>query len=418
MNSALDTSLDDLAAEADSGFSGSNHNLQSVLPERPHRVLRALLPKPPKDQFEYMTNQSDNNSLCPDPRSLQKDSTDQSFHLDHSASIKGLASTSHQLENVDIGNTPSSPAKVPSSSALAPDLPTSRYSTASPSYHQTAAGTSNTMGHTHPTNPAEGAPSLGSPFGSSPNAAGTPGSLKRKMAEPDPETLQVSKKGAGDEQSSTTVEHGLLSPQLQDPTSSFSSSTGLSGLLSKFPPPPVEGRPGMPETLQDQQHMREHETKETNKDDGLFRTFTTDILGDNDADTPAADEVPVAFPIPPTIWCALEEHYTAVPPRDNAEAIYQMGVQYGIGLGISSYKKGLTEELLTKGTLFGREVVVDKRRTAADVKHEIEARDSFDRAMAGQGYLVYDHWNNRVKEKVGDLSIEELAEQYGGPGKS
>ncbi|KAK7755821.1 hypothetical protein SLS62_002106 [Diatrype stigma] len=341
INATLDTSLNHWSAEIDAG---SNHNLEPVLPERPHHI------------------------------------------------------------------------------------PVSNYALDSPFYNYTAAGTSYTMGNTDPTKPAEASSSLGSPF-DTPNAAGTPGGRKRKMANPGLEILPPSKKGHRGEQSAATIEHGLPSPQLQDPASSFSSSTGFGSMLNQFPLTPVGGQPGMPKALEYQQPMPKQTVKANNAD--LFRDFTTGIVDSDDTDLPAADgnnldpakapasnKAPIAFSVPQTIWCALEEHYTAVPPRDNAEATYQMGVQYGIGLGISCYKKGLMDELVTRGTLFGRRVRPDKGRTLGDVKQDIEARDYFDRTMAGQGHLVYDNWNKRIKEKVGDMSIEELALRYGGPAQN
>lgn len=231
--------------------------------------------------------------------------------------------------------------------------------------------------------------------------------------------------------------------QRRNPFSASPARSNVGSIATLFPRPPTGGRPVVPGPLGlPQGAMGERQPEENNTQASLSsnnnaitgatglnaRTTTAPISNNTPANnTNIANPYemdPNGFPehvippsllpphiiIPDNIYKALEHRYSAVPPTDEMDRLYQMGIQYGIGLGIACYKSGLMQELSDNGSLFGRKLVLDRGRTAEDVKDLIETNDYFDRVIAGQSFLLYEYWTQRINEQ---MSLENAGNAQG-----
>ncbi|EMR70329.1 hypothetical protein UCREL1_2637 [Eutypa lata UCREL1] len=215
------------------------------------------------------------------------------------------------------------------------------------------------------------------------------------------------------------------------------------GIATLFPRPPTGGRPvvpgplGLPQGAMGEPQPEENNTQASHSSNNNTITGATG-LNARTTTAPTSNSTPAnntnianpyemdpnGFPehvippsllpphiiIPDNIYKALEHRYSAVPPTDEMDRLYQMGIQYGIGLGIACYKSGLMQELSDNGSLFGRKLVLDRGRTAEGVKDLIETNDYFDRVIAGQSFLLYEYWTQRINEQ---MSLENAGNAQG-----
>ncbi len=118
--------------------------------------------------------------------------------------------------------------------------------------------------------------------------------------------------------------------------------------------------------------------------------------------------------IPNNIFNALERRIQTNPPLDPSDHLWQLGAQYGIGLGIQCYKSGLMEELRSHGTLYGRRLILDGGSSIAQMQSHIEGNDYFDRVVAGQACLLFDYWLKKIEEQAVAMGIDQNIAQSGG----
>ncbi|RYO88251.1 hypothetical protein DL766_006269 [Monosporascus sp. MC13-8B] len=102
--------------------------------------------------------------------------------------------------------------------------------------------------------------------------------------------------------------------------------------------------------------------------------------------TPGLDSIGLApdVVVPTSVFTGLEEYMTNFPAFDEIDKIWQLGIQYGIGLGVNAYKAGLMNELVTRGRLFGRHVLIDGGGDVQRMRASIMSRDLFDRVTAAE----------------------------------
>ncbi|RYP19643.1 hypothetical protein DL765_003236 [Monosporascus sp. GIB2] len=102
--------------------------------------------------------------------------------------------------------------------------------------------------------------------------------------------------------------------------------------------------------------------------------------------TPGLDSIGLApdVVVPTSVFTGLEDYMTKFPAFDEIDKIWQLGIQYGIGLGVNAYKAGLMNELVTRGRLFGRHVLIDGGGDTQRMRASIMSRDLFDRVTAAE----------------------------------
>ncbi|RYP11412.1 hypothetical protein DL764_000066 [Monosporascus ibericus] len=88
--------------------------------------------------------------------------------------------------------------------------------------------------------------------------------------------------------------------------------------------------------------------------------------------------------VPSSVFSGLEDYMTQFPAFDEIDKIWQLGIQYGIGLGINAYKAGLMNELVTQGRLFGRHVLIERGGDVQRMRASIMMHDLFDRVTAAE----------------------------------
>ncbi|RYP54272.1 hypothetical protein DL768_000846 [Monosporascus sp. mg162] len=130
-------------------------------------------------------------------------------------------------------------------------------------------------------------------------------------------------------------------------------------------------------------------TTPVNKNGGMFvgdaRQYMLGSPVPASPSTPDLNSIgpPPGLVVPTNVFSGLEDYMTKFPAFDEIDKIWQLGIQYGIGLGVNAYKAGLMNELVTRGRLFGRRILIDggdvQRMRASIMRHDL-----FDRVTAAE----------------------------------
>ncbi|RYP92090.1 hypothetical protein DL770_001751 [Monosporascus sp. CRB-9-2] len=113
------------------------------------------------------------------------------------------------------------------------------------------------------------------------------------------------------------------------------------------------------------------------------------VLGSHVPASPSTPDLnsigpPPVMAVPTSVFSGLEDYMTKFPAFDEIDKIWQLGIQYGIGLGVNAYKAGLMNELVTRGRLFGRHVLIDGGGDVQRMRASIMRHDLFDRVTAAE----------------------------------
>ncbi|KAI0137180.1 hypothetical protein BJ170DRAFT_46790 [Xylariales sp. AK1849] len=114
---------------------------------------------------------------------------------------------------------------------------------------------------------------------------------------------------------------------------------------------------------------------------------------------------------PPTIWASLEQHFKNNEAWDERTRLYMLGIQAGIGYGISNYKECLVTEIMESGRLWGMPVlfqtVNNVTPSRADVCHWVRSIDAMDVLAAMQ---AGNHFLSIRREH--HITAQELAKMH------
>ncbi|RYP57250.1 hypothetical protein DL769_009605 [Monosporascus sp. CRB-8-3] len=118
--------------------------------------------------------------------------------------------------------------------------------------------------------------------------------------------------------------------------------------------------------------------------------------------------------VPTSVFSGLEDYMTKFPAFDEIDRIWQLGIQYGIGLGVNAYKAGLMNELVTRGRLFGRHVLIDGGGDVQRMRASIMSHDLFDRITAAEAGRQFVQNSMTMMELAVDNRVERaIAAQSG-----
>lgn len=109
---------------------------------------------------------------------------------------------------------------------------------------------------------------------------------------------------------------------------------------------------------------------------------------------------------PESPWVALEDYITTKGVWDESDRLYMMGIQAGIGYGITTHKKNLVDELRRTGKLWGVDVsFTENQNKIPDPASLIEGIDVFEKLAAmhaATGYIT-------IREAIQDHALELAA---------
>ncbi|KAI5923791.1 hypothetical protein F4810DRAFT_710216 [Camillea tinctor] len=113
--------------------------------------------------------------------------------------------------------------------------------------------------------------------------------------------------------------------------------------------------------------------------------------------------------LPPDVYHGLDQYMMKNGVLNMNDRMWAMGVQYGIGLGVSAYKESLMDELEIEGRLFGRVLQVDRANDTSLTmceKIKSEACGYFDLAQAHRAAKKYITSSELLAETIEKKGIE------------
>ncbi|RYP38582.1 hypothetical protein DL767_002518 [Monosporascus sp. MG133] len=206
-----------------------------------------------------------------------------------------------------------------------------------------------------------------------------------------------------------------INPLNRGASKSYSPSPGASTKLKQFAPPKANSSSPVPSTPTRGQRVKKepktpiknvnvaktptgntadvgniYPTTPVNNNGGMFvgdaRQYFLGSSVSASPTTPGLNSIgpPPDVVVPISVFSGLEDYMSKFPVFDEIDKIWQLGIQYGIGLGVNAYKAGLMNELVTRGRLFGRHVLIDGGGDVQRMRASIMRHDLFDRVTAAE----------------------------------